>query len=37
VKRAVGAGICSTPAGMMAREIMSTPIGAGLRAGVAAR
>ena len=37
VKRAVDAGICSTPAGMMAREIMSTPIGAGLRAGVAAR
>src|SRR5438270_11747700 len=37
VKRAVAAGIRSTPAGMMAREIMSTPIGAGLRAGVAAR
>src|ERR1051326_2466544 len=37
VKRAVAAGICSTPAGTMARGIMSTPIGAGSRAGVAAR
>jgi hypothetical protein len=37
VKRAVAAGICSTPAGMMAREITFTPIGAGSRAGGAAR
>jgi uncharacterized membrane protein YhiD involved in acid resistance len=37
VKQAVAAGICFTPAGVMAREIMSTPIGAGSRAGGAAR
>jgi hypothetical protein len=37
LKQAVVAGLCSTPAGMMAQEITSTPIGAGSRAGGAAR
>jgi hypothetical protein len=37
VKRAVAAGTRSTLAGTMARDIMSTPIGAGSRAGDAAR
>jgi hypothetical protein len=37
LKPAVAAGLCSTPAGMMAQEITSTPIGAGSRAGGVAR
>ena len=37
VKRPVAAGICFIPAGMMARAIMFTPIGAGSPAGGAAR
>jgi hypothetical protein len=37
LKRAGAAGLCSTPVGMMVREIMCTPIGVGSRAGGAAR
>ena len=37
LKRAVAAGLCSTPAGGMERAITFTLIGAGSRAGVAAR
>jgi hypothetical protein len=37
VKQAVGAGICSTPAGTMEQGTTSTPTGAGSRAGDAAR